>query len=369
MVVIMSSLIYIYFVLTTSLISAAPDNSGSFIGSGTNAIYFTERDPSVRKCRHSKVYGMVQAMCADLNLQQIPPNLQSNIQVLEFSGNRLRELTNNTLLSYTSLSYVYFVDNFIRNIEDGAFMKLRNLQVLDLTTNAITDFPKNILSLPQLRSLYLSDNKLKDDALVPISSIEDSNIEILDLSRNLLNKLPPARALTQLKELNVSGNSISFIKASEIAAFCSLKTLDISHNPVVSIDNCECQEINAWIKFNKIKMIPPKVSCSSSDIPTESAKCILTTPSPERLISNETMQVYNNCKNNIVMREQLIKARNTWIIASSCIGVIIIITLVALYLIRRRNKKRKFRNVTNNLAATHNVNDELLNGNSINEKK
>ncbi|CAD6228150.1 GSCOCG00006377001-RA-CDS [Cotesia congregata] len=356
---IISSFIYVYFILTISQTSAAPDNGGFFYGPT-----ITDRDPSVKKCRHRKVFGMIQAMCADLNLKQIPPNLQSNIQDLEFSGNRLRELNNNTLLPYTSLSYVYFVDNFISSIEDGAFIKLQNLQVLDLTTNAITGFPKNVLSLPQLRSLYLSDNKLEDDALEPISSLEDSTVELLDLSKNLLTKLPPARAFTQLKELNVSANSISTIKASDVSAFCSLHTLDLSKNRLTFDDSCECLKLNAWIKFRKIKILPQKIICDSSTSNTD--KCSVTQPL-EQLISNETLRAYDNCKNNIVMHNQMVRTRTTWIVVSSCF-IVIIIALIVLFLIYKRNAKRKFRN-KKELAASHQVNDELLNVNSINDKK
>lgn len=87
--------------MTISQTSAAPDNGGFYFGPP-----ITDRDPSIKKCRHRKVFGMIQAMCADLNLKQIPPNLQSNIQVCT---------KNNIFFFLFYLNKLYILMDFINN--------------------------------------------------------------------------------------------------------------------------------------------------------------------------------------------------------------------------------------------------------------
>lgn len=82
--------------------------------------------------------------------------------VLDATVNRLRELTNESLTPYKSLAYIYLGDNFIQNIEEGAFANQHYLQVLDLTQNGCDNLPKSLFQLPYLRTLYLGHNKLAD---------------------------------------------------------------------------------------------------------------------------------------------------------------------------------------------------------------
>ncbi|KAK0163545.1 hypothetical protein PV327_007216 [Microctonus hyperodae] len=340
-----------FILLGITLVVALPQNS---ILHGSNAFLLSERGPTPRRCVYSKIYNMLQARCADLNLSEIPPNLQKDIQILDISINRLRELTDETLAPFTSLSYLYIMDNFILKFGDGAFSQLKNLQVLDMTKNGFSDFPKNILALPQLKKLYLGSNNLEDVALNFTEFAAESNIELLDLSFNFMTKLPKLGYLSQLKHLNVSKNKIGIITAKEIAMFCSLEVLDLSENPIV--ENCNCHEINAWIESRRIKMNPAKLKCS-----------YCSSTHGNNSITNETLKTFEACQNVVKMREETVKARTTWIIVASSVGVFLICLFISLYCIHKRNKTRKMRSGNNKELALHNGDDELLNGKHIPE--
>lgn len=50
-------------------------------GAGAGSMILMEPELPLKKCRYSRVYGMFQAQCRDLKLNDIPPNLQSSIEV------------------------------------------------------------------------------------------------------------------------------------------------------------------------------------------------------------------------------------------------------------------------------------------------
>lgn len=79
-------------------------------------------------------------------------------QVLDASVNRIRILKNNSFTTYTSLKFLYLNDNSITIIETGAFIPLEELEVLDLSLNAIRDLPAMMPST--LRKIYISENPL-----------------------------------------------------------------------------------------------------------------------------------------------------------------------------------------------------------------
>lgn len=57
------------------------------------------RDPSVKKCRHSKANraSMLEAVCTNLELHDIPTNLKENVEV------RLNNIVSTGLCSYVKL--------------------------------------------------------------------------------------------------------------------------------------------------------------------------------------------------------------------------------------------------------------------------
>lgn len=85
----------------------------------------------------------------------------------------------------------------------------RNLQVLDLSDNALTTFPVELLRLGKLLTLDLSGN--------PIKTVPDE-----------------IGGLTQMTRLNLSSTSITTLPAT-IGKCASLSSLDVSKNALVSL--------------------------------------------------------------------------------------------------------------------------------------
>lgn len=277
-------------------------------------------------------------------------------QVLDATVNRLRELTNESLLPYKNLAFIYLADNFIQNIEEAAFARQHYLEVLDLTKNGCDNLPKSLFQLPYLRTLYLNYNKLTDSVFkVPVSS----PLIALHLTKNKLTKIPDMDLLPTLTHLNVSDNAIVSINSEDLAPFCSLKVLDLSRNPIrFAGKNCECWTLNSWLKIRQIKSNPDSFNCN--DWPGENAEQCVNTQ-----ISNQTYELYDKCTAAIQLKMETEKARSLWIMIVSCVSVFIVCVFVALFCVHRRNRRRrrKQKEQQQQQLAVNNANTELLNSN------
>lgn len=316
-----------------------------------DAMQIMDQDPLVKKCRYHRDFSLLEARCSNLGWQEIALNLRTDIEVLDASGNRVRELTNNDLTPYKSLAFIYLRDNFIQNIEEAAFANQLYLQVLDLTQNGLDNLPTGLFQLPYLRTLYLSRNKLTDS----IFNVEvTSPLKILHLDKNKFTRIPNLGVQPNINYLNMSNNIITSISAEDLAPFCSLETLDLSKNVIkFNTGGCECQMFNAWVKLREIKIKPKFYNCINSTEDCANAQ-----------FSNRTYELYNECKSVIQEKVETEKARSTWILVVSCVSAFLLVIFVVLFCVHKRNRRRRREQQKEQQQLTaNNANTELLNSN------
>ncbi|EPR77968.1 Leucine rich repeat protein [Spraguea lophii 42_110] len=89
------------------------------------------------------------------------------------------------------------------------FVKLKELEFLDLSDNDFKEFPQTLFSLSKLRILYFNSNEF--DTISP-EIIKMSHLEILSIwdCFNLINISPNLFKLENLKELDLSRNPVLF---------------------------------------------------------------------------------------------------------------------------------------------------------------
>jgi len=132
------------------------------------------------------------------------------------------------------LSYLYLQHNTISKI---VFQNSRRIIELDLSYNALSEFPSSIIKLPLLRILSLSHNAI---STIPRDLSVLKHVESLDLSHNLLITprliLPP-----RISSLRISFNfSVAFeifppsLKELD-ASFCSTATVPPLSTPLQSL--------------------------------------------------------------------------------------------------------------------------------------
>lgn len=323
------------------------------LGSPSN-MQIMNQDPLMKKCRYYRDFALLEARCTDLGWQEIPLislNIRTDIKVLDASGNRVRELTNNDLTPYKDLAYIYLRDNFIQNIEEAAFANQHYLEVLDLTQNGLDNVPTDLFQKPYLRTLYLSRNKLTDS----IFNVEvTSPLKKLHLDKNKFTKIPNLGVQPNLNNLNMSDNIINSISAEDLAPFCSLEELDLSKNKIrFNTSGCKCQMFNDWVKLREIKMKPKFYNCTN-----------LSEDCANVQFSNRTYELYNECKSVIQEKVETEKARSTWILVVSCVSASLLVIFVVLFCVHKRNRRRRREQQKEQQQLTaNNANTELLNSN------
>ncbi|XP_011876953.1 PREDICTED: uncharacterized protein LOC105567039 isoform X2 [Vollenhovia emeryi] len=345
----MSILLFNGFLLLGFVVATVPDVP--VLGSpGTTRV--AQDKPFVKRCRHTMIYSMLQASCPHMELPDVPKHLQSDIEALDFSGNRMRTLKDDSLTPYKNLGYVYLSDNFITKVEEEAFTQLPYLKVLVLTQNGCDYLPKSLFQLPYLQSLYLDNNRFYDTVFqVNITS----PIELLQLAGNKLTKIPTIGPQPNLLTLNVSENDIASVSTEDLAPFCSLKVLIIdvagtkNQNPIKFV-GCQCQALNAWVKLRQIKMKPEFFNCTTKNCANVQ-------------FSNRTYELYNECTSIIQLRVETEKARSIWTLVASCLGTVLFIVFVVLLCIHKRNRRRRRKQKEEQQLAANNANTELLNSN------
>ncbi|GFV56483.1 chaoptin [Trichonephila clavipes] len=156
----------------------------------------------------------------------------SNLQWLNLQGNQIDDVHNfrwAQMNSKNTLNSLFLGSNHITTIPEGTFVKLTNLNLLNVEGNLIHDVGSH--SFPQsLRSLSLSNNILKKVPLHAIYSLK--HLRFLYLSGNLFHKLPCPFHLSvhHLEKLELSNNMLTHIPECVFNGSFTIKELNLDFN-------------------------------------------------------------------------------------------------------------------------------------------
>ncbi|XP_054716428.1 chaoptin-like [Uloborus diversus] len=173
-------------------------------------------------------------------LRQFPLSVLShlnNLQWLNLQGNHIEDIHGvkwSHLNSRVTLNTLFLGSNYIASIQEGAFVKLINLNVLDLDGNFIHDVGSHCFP-HSLRSLSLANNILKK---VPLHSIYAlKNLRFLDISGNLFHRLPCPFHLhvTHLDKMDLSNNLLTHITECVFNGSFTIKELHLDFNFIRSL--------------------------------------------------------------------------------------------------------------------------------------
>uniref|UniRef100_A0A8C2NML3 LRRNT domain-containing protein n=1 Tax=Capra hircus TaxID=9925 RepID=A0A8C2NML3_CAPHI len=192
--------------------------------------------------------------CGGIDLREFPGDLPEHTNHLSLQNNQLEKIYPRELSRLHRLETVSFIQGSDRclsfeGLPEEAFEHLTNLNYLYLANNKLTlaprflpnalisvDFAANYLTKiygltfgqkPNLRSVYLHNNKLADAGLPDSMFNGSSNVEILILNflRHVPKHLPPA-----LYKLHLKNNKLEKIPPGAFSELSNLRELYLQNN-------------------------------------------------------------------------------------------------------------------------------------------
>lgn len=174
-----------------------------------------KREPSINEEKLQNTIFQIQSPINFVDLSQV------NLTILYPSISRL-----------THLSSLVLRSNRLKEIPEEIGV-LENLKVLDLSYNEIESLPQTCNQLKRLSSLNLSNNKI--NKLPDLSGL--SCLQMIDLSYNALSDFPTALPAedSRLQTLLLNNNNIKRVPDSVKENAKHLKTLDLSENDICDL--------------------------------------------------------------------------------------------------------------------------------------
>jgi Leucine-rich repeat (LRR) protein len=197
--------------------------------------------------RHNKLTGSIPTWIGTSfqNLRELGLSLNHTTGTLPSSMSKLESLTSLALahndfesslapiMHLPELKYLYLENNrFKDTVNDEFLINTTSLVELDLSSNAMTGhgLPQHFFAYPNLKVLDLSDNQIKGTVQDVLN--RKLPLEFLSLSNNsLTGTLPTTIAyLTSLRHLDLTGNHLSGDIPSTLGSMQSLTYLLLSEN-------------------------------------------------------------------------------------------------------------------------------------------
>lgn len=248
--------------------------------------------PASCHCKWSS--GKKQAKCVNVGLTAVPSSLNSDIQVLDLSGNQIPYLTRDAFRSVglVNLQKIFLRGAGVREVHRDAFRDLRILIEVDLSSNAVSSLhPDTFTGNDRLRLLCLNGNPIVElneaqfPALQHLRTLELQNCLIKDVHKDAFLHL------TTLETLNLNGNRLRELSEEVFVPTKRLKTLSLDGNPW----RCDCRlrGFRTWLLASNLYSSPLKCEQPEAvagrpwqDVPPKDFAC-----APEVTLSDRMLQV------------------------------------------------------------------------------
>nr|XP_004650159.2 leucine-rich repeat-containing G-protein coupled receptor 5 isoform X1 [Jaculus jaculus] len=166
------------------------------------------------------------------NLDEFPIAIKtlSNLKELGFHSNNIKSIPEKAFVGNPSLITIHFYDNPIQFVGLSAFQHLPELRTLTLNgASQITEFP-DLTGTANLESLTLTGAQIS--SLPQTVCDQLPNLQVLDLSYNLLQELPSFSACQKLQKIDLRHNEIYEIKVDTFQELLGLRSLNLAWNKI-----------------------------------------------------------------------------------------------------------------------------------------
>uniref|UniRef100_A0A3B3QNJ7 Leucine rich repeat containing G protein-coupled receptor 5 n=1 Tax=Paramormyrops kingsleyae TaxID=1676925 RepID=A0A3B3QNJ7_9TELE len=161
------------------------------------------------------------------NLDEFPVAIKalSNLKELGFHSNNIRSIPEHAFIGNPSLLTIFFYDNPIQFVGKSAFQHLPELRTLTITGARIGALPSSVCD--QLR-----------------------NLQVLDLSFNLIQHLPSFSGCVKIQRIDLHHNKIQEVLADTFQELMALRSLDLASNELHTVDPHAFSNLPSLIKLD-----------------------------------------------------------------------------------------------------------------------
>ncbi|RXN07673.1 tsukushin-like isoform X2 [Labeo rohita] len=182
-------------------------------------------------------FSLTKVDCSGIGPGNAPVPIPLDTSHLDLSLNSITSISDSMLSGpgYTTLVSLDLSSNLISHVSPKAFSKLRYLETLDLSNNALEDLGDGCFTGLPLVELDLSENRFKEFSLDVFTTRPQDVPIMVDLSRNLLtsvSKKMPGHPLN-IKSLMLAGNRL---KTVPMLNGIPLQYLNLDGNLISSIE-------------------------------------------------------------------------------------------------------------------------------------
>ncbi|XP_064450030.1 leucine-rich repeats and immunoglobulin-like domains protein 1 isoform X5 [Mirounga angustirostris] len=160
-----------------------------------------------------------------------------SLEVLDLSSNNITEIRNTCFPHGLHLKELNLASNRIGTLESGAFDGLsRSLVMLRLSKNRITQLPMKAFKLPRLTQLDLTRNRIRVIEGLTFQGLD--SLEVLKLQRNNISKLTDGAfwGLSRIHVLHLENNGLVEVSRGWLYGLSALHQLHLSSNSIARIN-------------------------------------------------------------------------------------------------------------------------------------
>ncbi|KAM6169942.1 leucine-rich repeats and immunoglobulin-like domains protein 1 [Rhynchocyon petersi] len=174
-----------------------------------------------------------------------------SLEVLDLSSNNITEVRNACFPQGLHIKELNLAGNRIGTLESGAFDGLsRSLLTLRLSKNRITQLPVKAFKLPRLTQLDLNRNRIRLIEGLTFQGLD--SLEVLKLQRNNISRLTDGAfwGLAKMHVLHLEYNSLTEVNSGSLYGLTALHQLHLSNNSISRINRdgwSFCQKLHELI--------------------------------------------------------------------------------------------------------------------------
>uniref|UniRef100_A0A1I8ECL6 Leucine Rich Repeat family protein n=1 Tax=Wuchereria bancrofti TaxID=6293 RepID=A0A1I8ECL6_WUCBA len=206
---------------------------------------------------------------SDNCLSDIPAqNLRNCIRLmyLDLSHNAIKKIANFELMNLPLLKLVplYFEDGILlttyKAINRLLFLERTMFQSeLRINNNQINYIaPMAFMNVPLLEHLYLRNNLISSIQTERLFQVF-KNLEVLDLSENMLTKVPSFKELSNLRQIHLRHNKISRVETLAFSSNRKLQLISLQSNKITAMSRNSFDSLDELVVLNLANNVIKKI--------------------------------------------------------------------------------------------------------------